>query len=729
MGARWVRRRSWLCAGAVMAALAAASPARADTLNTPPTQQIAINTELSTDCPRGSVLCAGQGFQSMLQFDLSPIPSGAYIRSATLRMEQWDGPISGDAIAYPITQAWDVETTPPETLLALPYAQTPAAPLELDDNWIFDNADVTAHVQQWVDGTRPNYGFMIHDEGTIDRWASLDGPTAELLIDYVVDTAPPSIGLSGPLFDHAGGELTDEQSALSIDAEDPAPSSGMRAVAVSVDGVEELRQEAPGGSASPSLLASYTFYLEAYEDGPHTIAVSATDAAGHTATRSFTVTVVGPSPDEKESSEDDGLAPPDDPPGQTAHCDPDPDADPDDGVYCDGDNDSAAALAFESEPPVGEERTNAFAIAPSLDPGGDGYGMSDNNVNMFSDSRFGALRHDGAGQPIGLPLVRKIVAWDVISVLDDPDHDGKTRYHCVNNHSSTTRTIDVAAAQGRFNQNSQWLAAAHAQGRQILVSFEHTQDKKAYCYLPSASEYLSAVKRFIAMFPYVSAYTAWNEPNHPSQPTSRHYNSAGGARRAGLFWRRLSAACKTRNCAVAAGDFLDDGTFNHDGAGSFWADYVDGMGTSNDGIWAWHAYNAGLKLDRDLRNHNKPKARSTLRLRWFIQATRFAVAGGPTPRIWLTEQGGLFMRHRTDDMDPDPLAQQHQADDLQFLLGLPALSDRITRYYNYQWIGTGPAPGGTYTGQFDAGLLTTPDGAATRLAYGVYRARTCPGCP
>ncbi len=100
------------------------------------------------------------------------------------------------------------------------------------------------------------------------------------------------------------------------------------------------------------------------------------------------------------------------------------------------------------------------------------------------------------------------------------------------------------------------MTAAKAAGQQVLISFEHTRDSAAYCYLPTRPQYRAAVRAFRDTFPYVSLYTSWNEPNHPSQPTNTRFDkdhgkanqaeadASVGFRQVGRFWTDLKKDCQ-----------------------------------------------------------------------------------------------------------------------------------------------------------------------------------------
>ena len=240
-----------------------------------------------------------------------------------------------------------------------------------------------------------------------------------------------------------------------------------------------------------------------------------------------------------------------------------------------------------------------------------------------------------------------------------------------------------------------FVEAARQTGREVLVSFGHTRGNSNY--LPTLDQYKQAVTAFHNRFGGVLLFTAWNEPNHTDQPTSvAQSGSLEGARQAGRYFRTLRRLCKTWGCTVAAGDFLD-GTLKKD----YLAEYKYGAyraiaNTPNPEIWAFHAYSSG--------SQNTEKY-----LRSFLTATTAACDGCTSaPRVWLTEQGGLVSKY----------GESKAASHLANLLRLPAVSDRITRFYYYSWKGNIPG--------FDSGLVHAQTDMIRAALYDQYKAKSNP---
>jgi len=138
-------------------------------------------------------------------------------------------------------------------------------------------------------------------------------------------------------------------------------------------------------------------------------------------------------------------------------------------------------------------------------------------------------------------------------------------------------------------------------------------------------------------------------------------------------------------------------------------------------------------------NDKKLAERSSLRLQRFVEATR-SRSDKRDPRIWLTETGAQFHQHRDPAYDAFGPAEAEQAAnaDLAYLLTLPYkefVTDRITRVWVYQWIGSAecghgrPAcpQGVTDEYPFDAGLLDANDAdRPPRSLYSTYKGKANP---
>ena len=240
----------------------------------------------------------------------------------------------------------------------------------------------------------------------------------------------------------------------------------------------------------------------------------------------------------------------------------------------------------------------------------------------------GAALGDRRVRKLGVGYARVIVPYDLVPRALGP---GRTRL-------------------GRYTWREfyAWLRAVRRQRLEPMVTFQKQRPFGRRRHLPSLREYERATQRFMERFPAIRTYTAWNEPNDAGQPTLR------SPARAAEYWASLQARC-TR-CVVAAGDLLDNRL--QDGYLAAYRARLAELGLEPT-HWAYHAYNAGV-------------TRRAGRLGAFLAATP------AESEVWLTEQGGI-VRSRGIRSTP-----RRANEDLRFLVGLPALSPRIRRFYLYQ---------------------------------------------
>jgi uncharacterized repeat protein (TIGR01451 family) len=137
--------------------------------------------------------------RSILRFDLSSIPAGAYIKSATLQpyligyVYQTGQSSNMVVTAYRINQVWP--GSPTWNNFANAYAESYGS-TTVGTSFVRSNIDVTVLVQGWVNGTWPNYGMMLRgQEGSycnLKDFASADSSSSywpQLLVEYADPTA------------------------------------------------------------------------------------------------------------------------------------------------------------------------------------------------------------------------------------------------------------------------------------------------------------------------------------------------------------------------------------------------------------------------------------------------------------------------------------------------------------------------------------------------------------
>ncbi|WP_028059253.1 hypothetical protein [Candidatus Solirubrobacter pratensis] len=285
-------------------------------------------------------------------------------------------------------------------------------------------------------------------------------------------------------------------------------------------------------------------------------------------------------------------------------------------------------------------------------------GISENQPTVFSDPLFTSL---------GAKHARIVVAWDVVKV-------------------------------GGFDLTrvTQYLQAAQATGVEPLVAFEHSRgdasrcNQKRYqktkvCKLPTASQYQSAIKAFLARFPSVNVIAPWNEANHFTQPTSRNPKAAA------KFTDIVKSACP--RCTLVVADMLDQ---------------ADNPSASRP------TFTATAKYIKEFRKALKTK-RTVCGIHNYSDVNRFRTTGTKAlekalgcSQYWLTETGGLykfgsFWSKKTYKGCKSASSCQVKA--TKYLFSTAAKDKKIKRIYVYTWFGA-------VTPRFDAGLV----------AHGVRRA-------
>jgi polysaccharide biosynthesis protein PslG len=286
-----------------------------------------------------------------------------------------------------------------------------------------------------------------------------------------------------------------------------------------------------------------------------------------------------------------------------------------------------------------------FGAAVPVSAGAVTIGIADSNTAMFSDPRFLAL---------GITTARYVIPWDVVTRRADRG--------------------DLAAFRA-------WLRGAQAAHATPLISFGADFTNPAANYVPTVSQYKSAVQAFLKDFPQIKDYTAWNEPDFSYRSLARNPALAAN------YFNTLVGLC--RGCKVLAGDVYlpTSGTAYIDHAvatlGPWLRAYIKGLHHRPAG-WALHDY-------------TEIRARSTSQLR-----TLMSMTSGP---IWLDETGGVLRRGHWQYRNQSAAAA---ARDEQYLLSVSNRYHRIAAIYHYEWRGSSSAG-------WDSGLIA-PNGRP-RPAY------------
>ena len=258
-------------------------------------------------------------------------------------------------------------------------------------------------------------------------------------------------------------------------------------------------------------------------------------------------------------------------------------------------------------------------------------GIGDQHPGAFSDPRLVALK---------LRSARLVVPWD--AAVSEP---------------SAVRA---------------WLAAVAADGMTPHVAFEHLSTDRCParpCALPSRAAYGAAVRAFIAAFPQVRTYTAWNEANHVPQPTAPAPEAAAG------YYDELRSACAA--CTIVAGDVLDSGSF------VAWLRRFRSAAGSDARLW-------GLHNDSDVT--------------YGTTSGTVAVLAAVPGTLWLEETGGIVVRRVTGGGVALASDEGRAAAAISRAFAIARARPRIVRMYVYQ------RRAGA-SDLFDSGLVR-PDGSA-----------------
>lgn len=136
----------------------------------------------------------GTDYRGLIKFDLTAIPANATVTEAILYMASASS-ASGQAHTFHrLVREWG-ETTSTWSLAdtgiswgtagcantTTDYNSTSLGAMTHPASGVFDSLDITATVQNWIDGTNPNYGLRISSAlATTDRWHSRQGATIAL---------------------------------------------------------------------------------------------------------------------------------------------------------------------------------------------------------------------------------------------------------------------------------------------------------------------------------------------------------------------------------------------------------------------------------------------------------------------------------------------------------------------------------------------------------------------
>ena len=194
-----------------------------------------------------------------------------------------------------------------------------------------------------------------------------------------------------------------------------------------------------------------------------------------------------------------------------------------------------------------------------------------------------------------------------------------------------------------------WMAGARANGVRPLVAFNRSWASNGHRKAPSLRAYRKSFRLVRERYPWVTDFSAWNEANHTTQPTSRK------PRMAARYYNAMRADCRT--CTIVAADVLDS------------PDMVSWIKTfkryaKSPRIWGIHNYKDA--------NDGTGTTKALLR----------AVRG----QVWLTETGGILrLKPSSGARGGRKHTKAEQARAIKRVYKIAKSSRRITRVYFYEW--------------------------------------------
>ena len=159
----------------------------------------AVADSMISDPPRaqnygsGPILRVGGKDESLLNYDLSSIPSAAVISRATLTLYANGSAGTNPINIHRVTSAW-TETAVTFTNFGQQFSPTVSATIQPSSPNAFKSADVTELVTSWVTGALTNYGMLLETAGnqktifvSSDADATAQRPALEVCYSIVVD--------------------------------------------------------------------------------------------------------------------------------------------------------------------------------------------------------------------------------------------------------------------------------------------------------------------------------------------------------------------------------------------------------------------------------------------------------------------------------------------------------------------------------------------------------------
>ena len=189
-----------------------------------------------------------------------------------------------------------------------------------------------------------------------------------------------------------------------------------------------------------------------------------------------------------------------------------------------------------------------------------------------------------------------------------------------------------------------WMFAALTAGKQVMVSFGGSRGGSKHP--PSPERYARGIGKFIERYPWIRAYSSWNEPN-----LGRTRNNP---KLIAQYYKQLKRKCL--GCKVIGAEVVDSPNM-----ASFLRGFKRSLKYAPE-LWGLHNYNDANRF-------------TTHRTQLFLKLTK--------GKIWLSETGGIVRKKHRQNL---PTGERHQAKATRFVLDkLAPISERVERVYLYHW--------------------------------------------
>jgi len=195
------------CTPRVLVALALLSPAIALSQAPPAADSILVSSKPNQNFGSSSILAVQNGVTSLIQFNLSGIPANASLQKASLRLYVDAVQAPGAFDVYPVESAWTENQVNFQNAPALGASATGGKPLTItraaQNDFVL--VDITALVQEWINGETANNGMALALSGTTGCF-SFDSkesiftshePELEVVLNSIPGPQGPQ-GLQGP---------------------------------------------------------------------------------------------------------------------------------------------------------------------------------------------------------------------------------------------------------------------------------------------------------------------------------------------------------------------------------------------------------------------------------------------------------------------------------------------------------------------------------------------------